>query len=280
MPERIIPVKRKDPVTTFLFAFKITSGPLALDYKEGTAYFRSASGLKVQQDVQDYPEGGISTFTRKLVGGFKWPNIVLSQGFTGDKRLFAFKNTPKRINGQILQLGAKLDPVCRWEFFNGRIVKWSGAEYDATKNEVAIETIEIAHEGLVMNPEVAPPPAPPAPPPPKPPEPKVDAKVNFPTNSKAVAASPDLDAVADNVKKSPDKKIKIEGHTDNVGDHGYNMTLSQQRADAVKQYLVGKGVPDTQISVCKGYGPDQPIASNDSAAGRSQNRRTTVNEEA
>jgi phage tail-like protein len=273
-------VKRRDPHTTFLFGFKITSGELALDYKDGTAFFRSVTGLKVQQDVQDYPEGGISTFTRKTVAGFKWPNIVLSQGFTGDPKMWKFMKKPTRVNAEIVQLGHNLKPVCRWEFFNGYPVKWSGSDLDSTKNELSIETIEFAHEGLVMNPEAPKPPAPPAPPPPKPPEPKVDAKVNFPTNSQAVAASPDLDAVADNVKKSPDKKIKIEGHTDNVGDHGYNMTLSQQRADAVKQYLVGKGVPDTQISVSKGYGPDQPIASNDTAAGRSQNRRTTVNEEA
>ncbi len=273
-------MKRNDPATVFHFAFKITSGPLALDYKEGTAFFRSASGLKVTQDVQDYNEGGISTFTRKVVGQFKWPNIVLSQGFTGDKKLFAFKNTPKRLNGMIFQLGPKLNPLCKWEFYNGFIVKWSGPDFDATKNEVSIESIEIAHEGLVMNPEAAPPPPPPAPPPPKPPEEPAKAKVNFPTNSKTVQSpNTDLDKVVDTLKKNPDKKIKIEGHTDSVGDHAYNVTLSQQRADSVKQYMIAKGLQESQISLCKGYGPDQPIASNDTAAGRSQNRRTTVNEE-
>src|SRR5262249_39137511 len=153
MPERTILVKRNDPATVFQFAFKITSGPLALDYKDGTAFFRSATGLKVQQDVQPYPEGGVSTFQRSVMGQLKSPNIVLSQGFTGEKKLFAFKNTPKRLNGMIFQLGPKLNPLCRWEFYNGFIVKWTGPEYDATKNEVAIESIEIAHEGLVMNPE-------------------------------------------------------------------------------------------------------------------------------
>src|SRR5262249_17747698 len=118
MPERTILVKRNDPATVFQFAFKITSGPLALDYKDGTAFFRSATGLKVQQDVQPYPEGGVSTFQRSVMGQFKWPNIVLSQGFTGDKKLFAFKNTPKRLNGMIFQLGPKLNPLCRSALYN------------------------------------------------------------------------------------------------------------------------------------------------------------------
>ena len=273
-------MKRNDPITLFQFGFKITSGPLALDSKEGTAFFRSVSGLKVQQDVQDYNEGGVVGFTRKIVAQFKWPNLVLSNGFTGDKKLFAFKDVHKRVNGQVIALGAKLNPVCRWEFYNGYIVKWTGPDFDATKNEVAIEQIEIAHEGLVMNPETVVPPPPPPEPPPAPPEPPVNANVNFATNSKTVPSpNAGLDAVADSVKKKPDKKVKIEGHTDNVGAHAYNMQLSQERADSVKQYLLGRGVTDAQIASCTGYGPDQPIADNSTAAGRAQNRRTTVTED-
>jgi OOP family OmpA-OmpF porin len=270
-------VKRRDPLTTFLFGFKITSGDLALDYKDGTAFFRSVSGLKVQQDVQDYNEGGVSAFTRKIVSQFKWPNIVLSNGFTGDPKIWNFMNKPTRVNAEIVALGHNLKPVCRWEFYNGYPVKWSSSDFDATKNEVAIETIEFTHEGLVMNPEPATPPAPPPEPPPAPPEPPVNANVNFATNSKTVPSpNAGLDAVADSVKKKPDKKVKIEGHTDNVGAHAYNMQLSQERADAVKQYLLGRGVTDAQIASCTGYGPDQPIADNSTAAGRAQNRRTTV----
>ena len=146
--------KRNDPATTFQFAFKITEGDLSLDYTNGTAYFKSVTGLKVQQDIQDFTEGGVSSFTRKVQGVFKWPNLVLKQGFTGDKKMFDFKkDRHQRINGVIFQLGPKLTPLCKWEFYRGYCVKWEGPDFDAQKNEVAIETIEIAHEGLVMNPE-------------------------------------------------------------------------------------------------------------------------------
>jgi OOP family OmpA-OmpF porin len=68
-------------------------------------------------------------------------------------------------------------------------------------------------------------------------------------------------------------RISIEGHTDNVGTEAMNMRLSTKRAEAVRAYLVQKGVaPDRLESV--GYGPTRPIASNKTAMGRGQNRRT------
>ena len=77
------------------------------------------------------------------------------------------------------------------------------------------------------------------------------------------------------VKYLNDKKwiqLYIEGHTDNVGDALYNHNLSHKRADAVKEYLVYKGIDASKISTF-GYGPDKPIVSNDSDMGRALNRR-------
>ncbi len=68
--------------------------------------------------------------------------------------------------------------------------------------------------------------------------------------------------------------IQVSGHTDNVGNDAYNQKLSTQRADAVKAYLVKKGV-DSALIKSAGFGESQPIASNDTEAGRSQNRRIT-----
>jgi outer membrane protein OmpA-like peptidoglycan-associated protein len=68
--------------------------------------------------------------------------------------------------------------------------------------------------------------------------------------------------------------IQVSGHTDSVGNDAYNQKLSTQRADAVKDYLVKKGV-DTALIKSAGFGESQPIASNDTEAGRSQNRRIT-----
>jgi phage tail-like protein len=137
---------RNDPLTTFLFGLKIAD--LGVDYNDGTAFFRSIGGLKTDTEVTDYQEGGVTAFTRKVIGVTKWSNIVLKQGFTGDRKLWAWRDNPRRVNGTIYQLGAELKAICRWEFRNGYPVKWEGPDFDATKNELAIETIEIAHEGL------------------------------------------------------------------------------------------------------------------------------------
>ena len=137
---------RRDPLTTFLFGLKITD--LSVDYNDGTAIFRSVGGLKTDTEVVDYQEGGVTAFTRKVIGVTKWSNIILKQGFTGDNKLWAWRDNPRRVNGTIYQLGPELKPICRWEFRNGYPVKWEGPDFDATKNELAIETIEIAHEGL------------------------------------------------------------------------------------------------------------------------------------
>lgn len=69
-----------------------------------------------------------------------------------------------------------------------------------------------------------------------------------------------------------DKIIRVGGHTDDRGEDGYNQTLSQQRADAVKDYLAKQGL-DAGLMQGVGYGETQPIASNDTDAGRAQNRR-------
>lgn len=72
-----------------------------------------------------------------------------------------------------------------------------------------------------------------------------------------------------------EQKVEIAGHTDNVGTDGDNQKLSQQRAEAIKQYLVKKGINPTRI-IAKGYGATQPIADNGTDEGRQINRRTEV----
>lgn len=84
-----------------------------------------------------------------------------------------------------------------------------------------------------------------------------------------------LDEVA-NIMKSDDLlRIQIDGHTDAQGDDAKNMTLSENRAKAVKDYLVSKGVPEARTSSA-GYGETKPVADNKTAAGRAQNRRVEM----
>ncbi len=87
-----------------------------------------------------------------------------------------------------------------------------------------------------------------------------------------------LDAVVKVLKDNPDYKIDINGHTDNVGKTEANMKLSQERADAVKQYLVKKGVDSGRI-ITAGFGDTKPVADNTTEKGRAENRRVefTVN---
>ncbi|MBR8315625.1 OmpA family protein [Burkholderia dolosa] len=81
-----------------------------------------------------------------------------------------------------------------------------------------------------------------------------------------------LDQIAAALSKLQNRTVDIIGHTDNSGNRTSNIALSQARADAVKGYLITKGIPPQQMTTT-GVGPDQPIAPNDTADGRARNRR-------
>jgi outer membrane protein OmpA-like peptidoglycan-associated protein len=85
------------------------------------------------------------------------------------------------------------------------------------------------------------------------------------------------------LRKYPENRIIISGHTDSVGSAAMNRSLSQQRADSVRAYIIGKGVPARCVPSAVGYGPDKPVASNATEAGKAANRRVdlsiTVDEE-
>jgi len=86
---------------------------------------------------------------------------------------------------------------------------------------------------------------------------------------------PVLDNVANTLTQYNQTVIEVAGHTDNVGTDAYNQTLSQQRANSVATYLTGKGVMQQRMIVV-GAGEAHPIASNDTDAGRAQNRRVEI----
>jgi len=77
------------------------------------------------------------------------------------------------------------------------------------------------------------------------------------------------------LQKYPERRVVIEGHTDSVGSDAYNLDLSQHRADAVRDFLLQNGVNAAQMST-RGYGKASPVASNDTAEGRQQNRRVEL----
>jgi OOP family OmpA-OmpF porin len=101
--------------------------------------------------------------------------------------------------------------------------------------------------------------------------------VTFETNSATLtpASRPVLDQVAAGMQKYPRLKVEVQGHTDSSGADSYNMKLSQQRADAVRDYLITQGVASGQLTA-KGYGETQPTADNSSEGGRALNRRVVL----
>ncbi len=84
-----------------------------------------------------------------------------------------------------------------------------------------------------------------------------------------------LDQAVSTINTHSSNNIVIEGHTDSTGPDGYNMALSQRRAESVMNYLTSKGVSASRLSAV-GRGENSPVASNDSAAGRKQNRRVEI----
>ena len=84
-----------------------------------------------------------------------------------------------------------------------------------------------------------------------------------------------LDEAVEVLKVNPDVNVEVQGHTDNVGDPDYNVGLSERRANAVRDYMISKGIPSSRLRA-KGYGMTRPHFSNDSEQGRALNRRVEL----
>ncbi len=139
--------QRKDPLPSFCFRVKIGSMP-------GDLFFKSVSGLKFETEVVPVREGGANDTTFMLPGSTKWGPIILKQGFTKGSELLKWRQAwvrgdgMTRHNGRIVQLDTSLKEIGAWSFVRGWPSKWEVAEYDAQKSELAIETLEITHEGI------------------------------------------------------------------------------------------------------------------------------------
>ncbi|HET6340466.1 MAG TPA: OmpA family protein, partial [Polyangiales bacterium] len=88
-------------------------------------------------------------------------------------------------------------------------------------------------------------------------------------------AQTSLSQVAEAIKTQDDKKVLVEGHTDSRGSDVTNQALSKARADSVASYLVSQGVPPDRVTTA-GLGPSRPVADNNSAEGRANNRRVEI----
>lgn len=115
--------------------------------------FREASGLDSSQDPIEYREGVDSLTAKKLPGLNKYSNISLKWGITDDAELWEWRKkcvdgTVERKNGSVVLYNDAGEEKIRWNFVEGWPTKWTGPSFNATGNEVAIEALEIAHEGV------------------------------------------------------------------------------------------------------------------------------------
>lgn len=118
------------------------------------AGFRECSGLDANTDTVDYREGvDKGNIARKLTGLNKHSNIVLKGGLTDDHSLWDWRKTviegkTQRKNGSVVLMDETGTEKLRWNFREAFPAKWSVTAFNATANDVAIETLEIVHEGL------------------------------------------------------------------------------------------------------------------------------------
>jgi len=138
--------QRKDPVLAFNFRVEIDGV-----FEAG---FNEVTGLQAEIEVQEYREGGVNDFMHKFAGSVKFPsNLVLKNGITDSVKLWTWYQEVMR--GQfarksldVVLLDAAGDEKRRWKFKEAYPVKWNGPSLKATSSEVALESLELAHEGF------------------------------------------------------------------------------------------------------------------------------------
>lgn len=139
------PGKRVDPYGATHFLVEIG----------GVSYgiFRECSGFGSEVAVVDNAQGG-SLVAQKLPGRVTYPKIVLKWGLTDDEKLYQWHHDVvqgriDRKDGSIVALDRQAQEVARWNFFSAWPSKWDGPDFNATSDELAIETLELTHEGIV-----------------------------------------------------------------------------------------------------------------------------------
>ena len=143
---------RTDPLPAFCFKVTVSIA----GQSDITAFFKSCGGLSMETEVTEFRAGGVNDSTYKLVGATKWKNIVLKRGFTASTELMDWRSAwlkagadKKRATITIEQMDTDLKTSKKaWTFVEGWPVKWELSEFDASKNEITIETLEIAHHGI------------------------------------------------------------------------------------------------------------------------------------
>ncbi len=139
----------QDGVLNRAFRFKVTLDELEV------ADFCYASGLIVQIEVLEHPEGGINDHMHKLVGPARWTPIVLARGSSASKDLFDWLRANRdgnvqRKSGSIIALDQQGNAIVRWDFREAWPSRYEGPEFEYGGSEISIERIELSHRGFDM----------------------------------------------------------------------------------------------------------------------------------
>jgi phage tail-like protein len=148
------PVFRDDPYAGHQFEIIITG--ISDDGTAVKGSFAECSGLEASMDPIEYRNGSEDFTVRKIPGLKKFTNIVLKRGIIGDLTLWnwileGLNGTVHRTEGAIILLDEAKQEVMRWQFKRGWAAKYTVAGFNAKNNEIAMETLEIAHEGLSID---------------------------------------------------------------------------------------------------------------------------------
>src|SRR3954452_8554216 len=140
--------QRTDPYRGYNFVIEIDGVPKGA--------FSEVGGLTAEGDAVDYREGtDLQRNVRKLVGLRKYANLTLKRGYTPDATLWRWfgnimNGEPDRRNVTIVLMNEAREPVLRWHAENAWINKIEGPSFKASGNEVAMEPVELVHEGLTL----------------------------------------------------------------------------------------------------------------------------------
>ena len=149
--------ERRDPLPAFVFKVTFTEVPFA-----GELFFRSVSGIGYDIKTEDTREGGGGSNGKRLPGPVTWSNLSFKRGFTQDPRLLEWCNAwANRLAGQmartdgtiaLVSMDPKLRdaPIYSWKFKRAFPAKLSLSEFDASKGDIVIESLDLAHEGLEL----------------------------------------------------------------------------------------------------------------------------------
>ena len=136
---------RNDPYSSFRFLVEIDGLVVA--------GFSEVSGLEADTQVEDYREGGVNDYVHKIPKETTYPNIILKRGITDSDVLWKWHQDVvsgkiERRSGYIVLLDSEGNETWRWNFIDAYPAKWTGPDLRAESSAVALESIELVHNGI------------------------------------------------------------------------------------------------------------------------------------